>query len=153
MNPKKRSPKKKSKPNEPLQGITLDTGILIALVDSDARAWKVINEAAEQYRRITVPAPVIAEWWPGPSGQHPQVLKLVTEIEATTAEIAKAAGKARAAESIDSDEKRRISGIDAIVMASANARGDIVYTDDGTDLARLAPYFKRVTLRSLKSVR
>jgi DNA-directed RNA polymerase subunit H (RpoH/RPB5) len=36
------------------------------------------------------------------------------------------------------------TAIDAIVMASAAQRGDVVYTADTSDLAKLAVYFRAV---------
>jgi len=39
--------------------------------------------------------------------------------------------------------------IDAIVMASAAQRGDVVYTTDVSDLAKLASYFRAVRVLSI----
>jgi len=41
------------------------------------------------------------------------------------------------------------TSIDAIVMASAAQRGDVVYTADVSDLAKLAGYFRAVRVLSI----
>ncbi|MBS2015032.1 MAG: hypothetical protein JST00_19230 [Deltaproteobacteria bacterium] len=40
--------------------------------------------------------------------------------------------------------RRRSTAVDAIVMASAAARGDVVFTDDPDDLERLRAFFPTV---------
>jgi hypothetical protein len=44
---------------------------------------------------------------------------------------------------------RQAGAIDAIVMASAARRGDVVYTSDLEDLQRLQPHFPAVRLLSV----
>jgi hypothetical protein len=39
---------------------------------------------------------------------------------------------------------RSIGPVDAVVMASAAQRGDVVYTADAADLEKLAGYFRAV---------
>jgi predicted nucleic acid-binding protein len=117
-------------------GITFDTGALIALERRGQRARKVLERATEQKVRITVPAAVITEWWRSRSDIRERILAGV-RVEPLSESIAKVAGIALAA----------INGatpIDAIVMASAAQRGDVVYTADVSDLARLAGYFRAV---------
>lgn len=58
-------------------------------------------------------------------------------IEPLSESLAKVAGEALAA-------VKGTTAIDAIVMASAAQRGDVVYTADIADLARLAGYFRAV---------
>jgi hypothetical protein len=85
---------------------------------------------------VTVPSPVVAEWWRGRSGVRDAILE-AARIERLDENLAKLAGEAIAA----------IPGatvIDAIVMASAARRGDVVYTSDVPDLVRLQAFFPSV---------
>jgi hypothetical protein len=58
-------------------------------------------------------------------------------VEPLSESVAKVAGEALAA-------VKGATAIDAIVMASAAQRGDVVYTADVSDLAKLAGYFRSV---------
>ena len=60
-------------------------------------------------------------------------------LEPMSLALARAAGEAIAA-------VRGATVVDAIVMASAALRGDMVWTSDMDDLGRLAPYFPEVRL-------
>ncbi len=122
-------------------GITFDTGALIALERRGQRARKVLERATEQKVRITVPAAVITEWWRSRNDVRERILAGV-RVEPLSESLAKVAGGALAA----------IEGatpIDAIVMASAAQRGDVVYTTDVSDLAKLAGYFRAVRVLSI----
>jgi predicted nucleic acid-binding protein len=117
-------------------GITFDTGALIALERRGQRARKVLERATEQKVRITVPAAVITEWWRSRNDLRERILAGV-RVEPLSEGIAKVAGEALAA-------VKGATPIDAIVMASAAQRGDVVYTADISDLAKLARYFRAV---------
>jgi predicted nucleic acid-binding protein len=119
-------------------GITFDTGALIALERREQRARQVLERAAEQKVRITVPAAVITEWWRSRTDTRERILAAV-RVELLSESIAKIAGKALAA-------VRGATSIDAIVMASAAQRGDVVYTADVSDLTKLASYFRGVRI-------
>jgi len=114
-------------------GITFDTGALIALERRGQRVRKVLERATEQKVRITVPAAVITEWWRGRSDIRERILAAV-RVEPLSESLARVAGEALAA-------VKGATAIDAIVMASAAQRGDVVYTADVTDLTKLAGYF------------
>jgi predicted nucleic acid-binding protein len=89
---------------------------------------------------VTAPAPVIIEWWRNGPRQR-DILQAIL-IEPTTARLAKLAGEAIAA----------VSGAtptDALVMASAALRGDVVYTSDFDDLDRLRTHFPSVRVLSV----
>jgi len=108
-------------------GVTADTGFLIGLERNKDRALGVLARLGKQ--RVSVPVAIVAEWWRG-SARQVHVLRLLDKPEPMTEAIAKRAGEAIA----------RVPGattIDAIVMASAAARGDVVYTSDFGDLERL----------------
>lgn len=99
------------------------------------KIWAV---ATAEDARITVPTVVVGEWWRGQRGPIAKILDAV-EVEPLSLEIAKAAGAAMA----------RVAGAglaDAIVMASAARRGDLVYTSDIEDLQRLQQPFPSVRL-------
>jgi len=108
-------------------GVTADTAFLIGLERNKDRALGVLARLGKQ--RVSVPVAIVAEWWRG-SARQVHVLRLLDKPEPMTEAIAKRAGEAIA----------RVPGattIDAIVMASAAARGDVVYTSDFGDLERL----------------
>lgn len=122
-----------------MTGLTLDTGALIALERRDRRALALIDAAHHDDVRITVPTPVVAEWW---RGQRTSVASLLDafDVERTSLEVARAAGEALARVG------RGPSVVDAIVVASAAFRGDRVLTGDVRDLERLGSYFPGVRL-------
>ena len=90
---------------------------------------KVIHEATVERVIITVPAAVVAEWWRGSSRARDGILAMLN-VEPLSERLAKLTGEALAA-------VQRATVIDAMVMASAALRGDVVYTSDEADLLRL----------------
>jgi predicted nucleic acid-binding protein len=119
-----------------MTGLTFDTGALIALERRAQRMRAVIERALERDQAITVPADVVAEWWRGRTDLRDSIVAAV-DIEPLTEALAKRAGEALGA----------VPGatlVDAIVMASAASRGDIVYTSDVQDLERLRRRFPSV---------
>lgn len=117
-------------------GITFDTGALIALERRSQRARQILERALELKLRITVPAAVLTEWWRGRTDHREAILEAV-RIEPLSAALAKLAGEALVA-------VRGASAVDAMVMASAAQRGDVVYTSDVADLLKLASHFPSV---------
>ena len=117
-------------------GITFDTGALIALERHGQRARKIVERATELKIRITVPAAVVSEWWRGRTDSRDRIVSAV-RVEPLSESLAKLAGEALAA-------VKGATTVDAIVMASAAQRGDIVYTSDVADFERLAGYFRAV---------
>lgn len=121
-----------------MRRLTFDTGALVGLERRHQRIARVYRAAVSDGLPVTVPAIVIAEWWRGRSDARELVLRGV-RVEATTSVLARVAGEALAA----------VPGatvVDAVVMASAAQRGDIVYTADVSDLQRLQTFFPAVTL-------
>jgi hypothetical protein len=117
-------------------GITLDTGALIALERRRQRMREIFEHALLKEQPLTVPADVVGEWWRGRTDVRDAILDSV-DVEPLSVALAKRAGEALAA----------ISGatlVDAIVMASAASRGDIVYSSDIDDLERLRRHFPNV---------
>lgn len=86
--------------------------------------------------RIVVPTVVLGEWWRGRSKVRDMILASVT-VEPLGELLAKIAGEALT-------KVRGATFVDAVVMASAAQRGDIVYTSDQGDLDRLWAHFMGV---------
>ena len=119
-----------------MTGLTFDTGALIALERRRPRMRAVLEHALVTDQPITVPADVVAEWWRGRTDVRDAILESV-DVEPLTTGLAKVAGEALAA-------VQKATLVDAIVMASAASRGDIVYTSDVDDLERLRRHFPGV---------
>jgi predicted nucleic acid-binding protein len=119
-----------------MNGLTFDTGALIALERRHAHIRKVMVAALQSRLPITVPAVVLAEWWRG-TNQLRELIRSSVDIEPMDERLAESAGEALAA-------VKKSTAIDAIVMASAARRGDIVYTGDYEDLERLRSHFAAV---------
>jgi predicted nucleic acid-binding protein len=116
--------------------ITFDTGALIALERRKLRIRQVLERAVAGDQRITVPADVVGEWWRGRTDVRDAILASV-DVEPLSEVLAKVAGEALAV-------VKGATLVDAIVMASAASRGDVVYTSDVEDLERLRRHFPAV---------
>ena len=117
-------------------GLTLDTGALVGLERRRQRIARVYVTAVMDGIILTVPAAILAEWWRGRSDVRETILRGV-RIEHMSEGLGKLAGEALAA-------VPGATAVDAIVMASAARRGDVVYTSDVDDLERLRSYFPTV---------
>lgn len=118
-----------------MSAVTADTSFLIGVERAKPRATALFAAARRQSLRITVPVAALAEWWRG--GRTQARLLAAFEVEIMKEGLAKTAGEALAA----------IPGatvVDAIVMASAASRGDVVYTSDFEDLTRPRAHFRSV---------
>jgi predicted nucleic acid-binding protein len=118
------------------EGITLDTGALVALERRRDRVLRLLRAAQERAMPVTVPVAVIAEWWRGRTDAGERIVAALL-VEPMTEAIARLAGQAQAA-------VRDATVVDAIVMASASRRNDVVLTGDVHDLSRLGGYFRGV---------
>jgi hypothetical protein len=121
-----------------VRGLTLDTGALLALERRRQRMAKVYRTAVEDGLPVTVPSAVLTEWWRGKTEARDTILRGV-RVESTDGELAKLAGEAIAA-------VNGATAVDALVMASAARRGDVVYTSDFEDLDRLRLFFPAVAV-------
>jgi predicted nucleic acid-binding protein len=117
-------------------GITFDTGALIALERRRQRMKEILERALANDQVLTVPADVVAEWWRGRTDLRDSILESV-DVEPLTEPLAKLAGEALAA-------VKGATLVDAVVMASAASRGDIVYSSDVADLEKLRDHFPGV---------
>jgi predicted nucleic acid-binding protein len=110
--------------------------MLIALERRRQRAWAVYRRLRERKAVVTIPTPVLGEWWRGTTDLR-EALCLSAHLQPLTDTIARLAGDALAA----------VPGagtIDAFVMSTASLRGDIVFTSDFDDLQRLRRFFPGV---------
>jgi predicted nucleic acid-binding protein len=119
-----------------VSGITLDTGALVALERRRARILRLLRGAAARGVPVVVPVAVLTEWWRGRTRTREAILRAII-VEPMTAALALAAGEALAA-------VPGATAIDAIVVASAARRGDVVLTGDVDDLTRLTAQFPSV---------
>jgi hypothetical protein len=117
-------------------GLTFDTGALIALERRRQRMARIYRLAVDDGLPVTVPAPVVVEWWRGRTDARETILRGL-RVEPLDSDLARLAGEALAAVA-------EATTIDAIVMASAARRGDVVYTADVGDLTRLQAFFPAV---------
>lgn len=111
-------------------GLTFDTGALIAIQRRDIRMGVIFETATTDNVTITVPTPVISEWWRGASRRHFEKILEGLTVEPFDEQLAKAVGETLAA--VDGS-----TFVDAVVMVSASLRGDTVYTSDPRDLFRI----------------
>jgi predicted nucleic acid-binding protein len=118
------------------EGVTLDTGALVALERRRDRVLRLLRAARERAMPVTVPAAVVAEWWRGRTDARETILGALL-VEPMTENLARSAGEALRA-------IRGATVVDAIVMASAACRNDVVLTGAVEDLVRLATYFRDV---------
>lgn len=119
-----------------MAGMTLDTGALIALERGDRRMRARLLVAEQDGEDVTVPAVVLGEWWRGGTGRQRAILDAV-DVEPVSEHLGKLAGEAIAA-------LPGATVVDALVMASAAQRGDVIYTSDFEDLDRLHAHFRGV---------
>jgi predicted nucleic acid-binding protein len=122
-----------------MNGLTLDTGALVALERRDRRAGLLVRSTRDRGARVTVPTVAIIEWWHGQRGPAARLLDGF-DIEPLGRELAEIAGRARML------ARPGPSAVDAVVMASAASRGDVVATGDIEDLERLRVTFPSVRL-------
>jgi predicted nucleic acid-binding protein len=119
-----------------------DTGALISAERGKARAARFLRLVRIGRARITIPLPVVAEWWRGRTDAREEILQACQVVASLAA--AKAAGIALA-RAKDVDGKLTI---DAIVMATAALLNAIVVTGDPNDFERLSPHFPGVVVLS-----
>jgi hypothetical protein len=92
--------------------------------------------AKQRLAVLSVPVPVVAEWWRGRTDVRERILDVVN-VEPLSLTVAKSAGLAMT-------KVPRSPAVDAIVMAFASSRGDVVFTGDPDDLEWLRAFFPSV---------
>jgi len=121
-----------------IRGVTLDTGALVAIERRKRRGAQLLDLARQRLVLLAVPVPVVTEWWRGRTDVREKILDAVL-IEPLSLAVAKSAGEALAA-------LPEATSIDAIVMAFAASRGDVVFTSDVDDFTRLQERFRSVRM-------
>jgi len=122
--------------------ITFDTGALIAVERRDRRMLAFMTQVLARGLPITVPTCVVGEWWRGQRGPAARILDAVV-VEPLSLALAKLAGEAIS-------RVRGATLVDAVVVASAAQRGDLVITGDLDDLIRIRDAaFRSVRLRDI----
>jgi predicted nucleic acid-binding protein len=119
-----------------VNGVTFDTGALIGLERRTERMKAIIARIAARQLPVTIPSVVVAEWYREQRDSR-RILALAKTVEPVSAVLAELAGKALRATGGS-------NAIDAIVMASAAQRGDVVYTSDVEDLLGFSDVFPDV---------
>ena len=117
----------------------LDTGALVALERGRQGMRKVHRVALESGTSVVAITPVLAEWWRQGVREKERLKILRTLVlEPPDAYVARLAGAAVG----------RVGAgvVEALVMAAASRRGDLVYTSDVHDFERLAELFPTVQL-------
>ncbi len=128
-------------------GLTLDTGALIALERTRKRIREIVAAAQAGKDPITVPAVAVTEWWRGPDKRR-LLIRAMFDVEPLDEDLARSAGEALASLRRGADIDAGVT-IDAIVMASAARRGDVIFTSDVDDLERFSRYFRNVRIFSV----
>jgi predicted nucleic acid-binding protein len=121
-----------------MPGLTLDSGALIAFARADRRLMALLKSAERTGEELTVPTVVLTEVWRG----GPRAARIASLLESCIVEplfedLARQAGEAIGAVG-------HAGAVDAIVMASAAHRGDLVLTSDFCDLDRFRSRFPGV---------
>lgn len=109
--------------------ITFDTGALVAIERRDRVMLALLTWALASGARITVPSPVVSEWWRGQRGPASRILDAVI-IEPLSPSLAKSVGETLGL-------VRGAKLVDAVVVASAARRNDLVLTSDVRRLVRI----------------
>jgi predicted nucleic acid-binding protein len=118
-----------------MNGLTFDTGALIALERRQQSMVRVYTTAQQAGVRITVPTVVLAEWWRAGGGKRLRERVVASvHVEDLTKRIATLAGEALG---VVVGSKPDAGTIDGIVMTSAWLRGDAIYTTDVGDMGSL----------------
>jgi hypothetical protein len=124
------------------QGVTLDTGALIALDRGDKRMIALLQAAVTARSVFRVPAGVVAQAWR--NGPTQAVLARFLRSESVTivaldSEHARACGELCAA-------ARTSDVIDASVVITARTHRDPIITSDLPDIRRLDPSSKLIAI-------
>jgi predicted nucleic acid-binding protein len=125
-----------------MNGLTLDTGALIAFERHDRKIIELLEEALRRRYDIVVPATVVAQAWRDPRRQARLVRLLANEaleIEPLDALRAKQAGQLCGV-------RNTSDVVDASVVLCARARKHRVVTSDPDDLRRLDPNLELIEI-------
>lgn len=136
---------KRTRKQAPPQRLILDSGAVIALSRSDARARAALAAALEADAEVSIPAVVVAETVRGVAADATvnRIVKAVGEVDLVDEPVGRVAGRVLG-------EAGSSSTVDAIVVATAiEAGGAAVLTGDPDDLGALAAEHAEVVIESL----
>jgi predicted nucleic acid-binding protein len=111
-------------------GLTLDSGALIAYEKGDRQVSTLLKVALEDDIALTVPAPVLAQVWRGNSARVARLLQgcIVENFDdAAARETGRLLGQSHTSDIVD-----------GAVVVSALRRKDKIITSDPEDIERLA---------------
>jgi len=115
-----------------VNGVTYDTGALLAAERNDRRMWALHAAFLAEEVVPTVPAPVLAQAWRGGAKQASLSRLLAPcSVEPMTEDQARAVGRL-------ASRTRSVDVVDLAVVEGALRRGDAVVTSDAKDIARIA---------------
>ncbi|RIK10739.1 MAG: twitching motility protein PilT [Acidobacteria bacterium] len=127
------------------RGLTLDAGALIAIDRNDRNDRNImalLKDFVERGVVPTIPAPVVAQAWRSSRQSNLARFIKLCRVEPTDLELARLAGElCRSADVADA--------IDAIVVASAARRGDLVATSDARHFRRMAAHVEGVVILNI----
>ena len=114
-----------------MQGLTYDTGALIAAERNDRRTWQLHNDAISHGAKPTIPAGVLAQAWRG--GPQPLLSRFLKgcRIEVLDEPLARLVGTASRRHGV-------ADVVDVSVVLGAQRRGDTIVTGDRRDVGVLA---------------
>ena len=114
-----------------MSGIVYDAGALIAADRGSPAMWALHRRALERDVRPTVSTAVLGQVWRG--GPQARLSRLLQgcRLEPLTESHARSAGEALGASG-------QHDIVDAVVVVTALARGDLVVTSDPEDMRRIA---------------
>jgi len=124
-----------------MAGVSFDTGVLIALERREPGAWAWVRRAVERDIAPLVSTAALAEAWRG--GRQPWLATALRgcEVAPVTEAVAQAAGVACGATGAQT--------LDAIIAATAAARGATLLTADLADMHMLADHFRSLRVVAL----
>jgi predicted nucleic acid-binding protein len=115
-----------------VNGVTYDTGALLAAERNDRRMWALHAAFLAEEVVPTVPAPVLAQAWRGGAKQASlSRLLALCSVEPMTEDQARAVGRL-------ASRTRSVDVVDLAVVEGALRRGDAVVTSDAKDIGRIA---------------
>ena len=118
-----------------MNGLTLDTGALIAVDRGSGRITALLRRAVEEGITLTVPAAAVAQAWRDGSRQA-RLSRLLsaaqTEVVAMDHSMARAVGAICGRAAVD-------DVVDVSVVVCARERNDKIVTSDAGDLRRIDP--------------
>lgn len=116
-----------------MEGLTFDTGFLIAIDRDERSAWRFWRSALQAELLMTVPAPVVAQAWRGSRNVRMSMFLHSCAIDGLTVANARKIGELLAASSTS-------DVVDASVVLGAASRQDRIITGDMEDISRVAGY-------------